>query len=115
MDLIKRDCQTRGGPQYVVLLAVSQAIVSHRDLSSLFHELAGRLHQVVGFDFLTLTLHDPATNILRPYMGEACDRTPIPTNLRLPVEDSPSGLVWRTQQPLLISNVAEEKRWPPHV
>jgi hypothetical protein len=38
------------GDQYRALLAVSEAIVSHRDLSVLFHELAGRLHQVVRFD-----------------------------------------------------------------
>jgi hypothetical protein len=39
------------------LLAVSEAIVSHRDLSALFHELASRLHQVVRFDYLALFLH----------------------------------------------------------
>ena len=30
----------------------------------------------------------------------------------LPVEESPSGLVWRTQQPLIFSNVAEQWRRP---
>ena len=39
---------------YRALLAVSEAIVSHRDLSALFHELAGRLHHVVRFDYLSL-------------------------------------------------------------
>ena len=34
------------------LLAVSEAIVSHRDLSALFHELASRLHEAVRFDYL---------------------------------------------------------------
>ena len=38
--------------KYQALLAVSEAIVSHRDLSALFQELAGRLHQVVRFDYL---------------------------------------------------------------
>ena len=37
--------------KYQALLAVSEAIVSHRDLSALFHELAGRLHQAVRFDY----------------------------------------------------------------
>src|ERR1700737_176610 len=36
--------------RYRALLAVSEAIVSHRDLAALFHELAGRLHQVGRFD-----------------------------------------------------------------
>src|ERR1700747_1937561 len=42
--------------KYQALLAVSEAIVSHRELSALFHELAGRLHQVVRFDYLVLYL-----------------------------------------------------------
>jgi formate hydrogenlyase transcriptional activator len=29
-----------------------------------------------------------------------------------PVEESPAGLVWRMQQPLLVSDLAEERRWP---
>jgi hypothetical protein len=32
------------------LRAVSKAIVAHRDLSSLFHDLAGQLHPVVRVD-----------------------------------------------------------------
>jgi formate hydrogenlyase transcriptional activator len=111
MNLIKRDCQTCGGPQYVVLLAVSEAIVSHRDLSSLFRELAGRLHQVVGFDYLVLVLHEPATNTMRLHVAGAAEPTPTP-EIVLPLEDDPAGLVWETQQPLIIANESEFARWP---
>jgi hypothetical protein len=51
--------------KYQALLAVSEAIVSHRELSSLFHELAGRIHQVVHFDYLGLTLHEATSNTIR--------------------------------------------------
>src|SRR5258708_32554823 len=44
--------------RYRALLAVSEAIVSHRDLSALLHDLAGRLQQVVRFDYLGLLLHE---------------------------------------------------------
>jgi hypothetical protein len=50
--------------RYRALLAVSQAIVSHRDLSALFHELAGQLRDVVRFDHFVLSLHDAATDTL---------------------------------------------------
>ena len=46
------------------------AIASHRDLPALFHELAGRLEQVVRFDYLSLVLHDPATNTMRLHVLE---------------------------------------------
>jgi hypothetical protein len=46
------DAQARSADhKYQALLAVSEVIVSHRDLSALFHELAGRLHQAVRFDY----------------------------------------------------------------
>jgi hypothetical protein len=44
------------------LLAVSEAIVSHRDLPALPHQLASPLHQAVRFDSLTLFLHDDASS-----------------------------------------------------
>src|SRR5713226_8148920 len=49
---------TAPGDVYRALLAVAEAIVSHRDLSALIHELAGRLHQVGCFDYLVMHLHE---------------------------------------------------------
>jgi len=42
--------------QHRALLEVAEAISQHRDLRELFHELAARLHGVVEFDYLNLTL-----------------------------------------------------------
>ena len=52
---------TATGDLHRAQLAVSEAIVSHRDMSALFHELGGRLHQVVQFDALALVLHEAAS------------------------------------------------------
>jgi formate hydrogenlyase transcriptional activator len=100
------------GDRYRALLAVSEAIVSHRDLSALFHELAGRLHQVVQFDALALVLHEAATNTMRLHMLEAAQPTPHQLLPPLPVEEDPAGLVWQAQQPLITSDVTELRRWP---
>jgi len=102
--------QTASNDRYQALLAVSAAIVAHRDLCALFHDLAGRLRQVVRFDYLTLVLHEAATNSMRMHVLEP----PEPTEpaIVLPPEEDPAGLVWQTQQPLITSNVAELTRWP---
>jgi len=97
--------------QYRALLAVSEAIVSHRDLSALFHELAERLHQVVRFDYLAVLVHEAATNTMRLHVLEALEPIPPPPSA-IPIEDLPSGWVWQTQRPLIISNVSRETRWP---
>ena len=106
-ELTVASCQ-----QYRTLLAVAEAIISHRDLHALFHDLADRLQQVVRFDYLILVLHDAANNTMRRHILETSDSSALqaPTGRR--VEEGPAGWVWQTQQPLIISNVAEETRWP---
>src|SRR5262249_36190219 len=96
---------------YRALLAVSEAIVSHRDLSALIHELAGRLYRVVRCDYLALVLHEAARHTLRLHILEADKPTPRPW-VEFPVGEAPAGLVWQTQQPLILSDLAEERRWP---
>src|SRR6476620_8276852 len=81
------------GQQFRTLLAVAEAIVSHRDLQALFHDLAGRLHQVVRFDYLLLVLHDDASDTMRLHLLETSEPTSTQAGLRTPVEESPSGLV----------------------
>ncbi|HLJ95127.1 MAG TPA: sigma 54-interacting transcriptional regulator [Gemmataceae bacterium] len=96
--------------QYRTLLAVAEAIISHRELPALFHDLAGRLHRVVRFDFLILVLHDRASNTMRRHILEPSSFINAPSIV--PIEDGPSGWVWQTQQSLIIPNVTEEARWP---
>jgi formate hydrogenlyase transcriptional activator len=103
---------TNTGDRYKALLAVSAAIVSHHDLSGLLHDLASRLQQVVRFDYLAVVLHEAAGNTMRLHVLEASDPTLPRGVIVLPVDDDPAGSVWRTQQPLVVSSVAELNRWP---
>jgi len=108
----------RNGPafstfhQYRTLLAVAEAIVAHRDLRALFHELADRLHQVVRFDYLACVLHEATNNNMRLHVLETTEPAPIPSARPISIEDDPAGSVLQTQHPLIVSNVAAESRWP---
>jgi formate hydrogenlyase transcriptional activator len=93
-------------------LAVSEAIVSHHDLSGLFHELAGRLREVARFDYFSLVLYEAATNTMRLHVLETREQVPPGTVIVLPPEDDPAGLVCQTQQPLIIAHMTELERWP---
>jgi hypothetical protein len=53
------------GQRYRTLVAVSEAIVSHRDLATLFDDLAGALYLVVRFDYLACVLHDATSKTMR--------------------------------------------------
>ena len=97
--------------QLEALLDVSEIIAQHRDLKTLFHELALRLHSVVDSDFLSLVLHDPAKNVLRLHVLETRLETDKPLGMEHPVDGSPSGWVWQTQQPFIVEDVLTETRF----
>src|ERR1700675_4063635 len=98
--------------QLEALLEVSEAIAQQRDLPALFHDLAGRLHSVVDFDFLTLVLHDSSRNVMRLHVLETRIPGEKAAGSESPVEGNPSGWVWQTQQPFVVSDTDEETRFP---
>jgi formate hydrogenlyase transcriptional activator len=113
MGHVERDGQElSASQQYRTLLAVSEAIVSHRDLATLFHDLAGRLHLVVRFDYLSCSLHDATSNSLRLHILETTEPISVQAPRHFSIEEDPAGLVLQTQHPLIVSNVAEDARWP---
>ncbi len=105
-------CETLA-EQYQALLEVSEAIAVHRDLPSLFHDLVQRLHHVVNFEYMRLLLHDPERDVMRLHTlempNQSCDALGCQ---ELPVAESPGGWVWQHQQPLLVSDVEKETRFP---
>jgi formate hydrogenlyase transcriptional activator len=98
--------------QLEALLEVSEAIAQQRDLPALFHDLAGRLHSVVDFDFLSLVLHDPAKNVMRLHVLETRVPGEKVAGTESPVEGNPAGWVWQTQQAFVVSDTEEETRFP---
>src|SRR5262245_7494791 len=100
--------------QYQALFEAAESIAAHRDLSSLLRDLAERLQSVVKFDGVNVVRHDPERNVMRMNVLEsgAISRAQLPAEL--PVDESPGGWVWQTQQPMLISDLsAYESRFPP--
>jgi len=95
--------------RYQTLLEVSGSIALHRELPALFHDLAQKLPHVVPLDVISLYLHDPAKNVMRMHTIEASFAVSVPRET--PVEESPVGWVWQTQQPLVLTDDADETRF----
>src|SRR5262245_60951705 len=98
--------------QYRALLEVAEAIAVHRDLGGLCHELAQRLPRIVPCDYVNLVLHDPARDVMRLHLLVVPTSCTINPGLELPTDESPGGLVWKTQEPLVVEDVALESRFP---
>jgi hypothetical protein len=79
--------------EYRTLLAISEAIVSDRDLQALFHDLAGQLHPVVHFDHLGCHPYDATSNTMRLHVLETSGPRPDPWFTPVPREDSPPEVV----------------------
>src|SRR5262245_7147622 len=94
-----------------LLLEVSESIASYRDLNELFQVLSRRLPQVVPFDFINLVLHDAASGVMRLQILTTEEPTTFQPGYETPIDESPAGLVWKTQQPLMISDLTEERRF----
>src|SRR5881296_1646062 len=99
------------GNLHRMLLDVSHATASHRDLKSLLSDLAGLLRRVARFDRLALVLHDPERDLMRLHTIVSLEPT-FTTDIELPVPESPAGLVWQTQRPLVVPRIDGEKRFP---
>jgi formate hydrogenlyase transcriptional activator len=96
---------------YRALLDVAESISRNRDLDALFEDLAQRLHRVVRFDYLNLVLHVPERNTMR--LRVLTSTPPADASFwETPVDETPSGLVWETQLPLVIHDIERETRYP---
>ncbi len=98
--------------QYRALLEVAESIAVHRDLDQLFRDLAHRLPRIVPFDYINLVVHDPVRDVMRLHLLAEPEPSTISAGLELPVDESPGGLVWKTQQPLVVEDLTLESRFP---
>ena len=101
---------TRCPDKWRTLLDVSRIIVSHENLSELLHDLAGELHGLLSFCYLSIVLHDPARNVMRLHTLE----TPAPKlqpGMEFAMDESPSAWVWQHQQPLIIGDSEQYPRF----
>jgi len=98
--------------KYHALLAVSESIALHRELSELFHDVAQRLRHVLQFDYLSLRLHDPERNVMRRHILERSSPAEAFVSDELPVKELLSGWVWQNQEAILIGNIEQETRFP---
>jgi formate hydrogenlyase transcriptional activator len=94
-----------------LLLDINNAIVSKLNREELFSAIAEALARIVAFDRLTLSLYDPQLNSLRivTYAGSyrRADYTPVGRILDL--RDSPAGLAFLDQKPVLRSDLESQR------
>jgi hypothetical protein len=98
--------------QYRMLLGLSKAIATHRNLSDLLHDLAGHLRDLVDLRCLGITLHDGSRRVMRVHILETSEPAVWQFPSEIPIEWSIAGWVWQHQQPFVTRDVQQETRFP---
>ena len=95
-----------------VFAEVTEAISAHADLTALFHDLARRLPEVVRFEYIALFLQDEQKHAMHIKMLGTAAADSVPSGTEVPIDESFSGLVFKTQKPLIVPDFAKETRFP---
>ena len=106
----RRVCTDHSADLQRVLLDVARSTATCRDIPRLLTEAASVLRPVVRFDALRLLLHDADREVMRLHSYSA-QREPARPVVELPVDELPAGMVWRTQQPMIV-DLLTETRFP---
>src|SRR5271169_2055758 len=99
---------------YEAVLSLSRSIAGRTDLEALLSGVRESLRRIVSFDHLGLILHDPDSGVMQGHILNE-PGNPAITSLRMPVEADPAGWVWLNQQPLILSSLDAETRWPEFI
>jgi formate hydrogenlyase transcriptional activator len=101
--------------QLDLLLEVTNAVVTQLDVRELFTAVAPALRRCCSADLAALTLYDSEAGVLRKHACDApadfCTSAEPPRAIELSLDDSPSGLVFKTQRPRVFSE-AELEAFP---
>ena len=111
-DRLRQDTIHVDSERYGALLQVVEAIASHADLQGLVQDLARLLPLLVPVNFVGLSLYDAQRDMMRLHVLRANVPADIVGGQESHPSDTPAGLVWQTQQPVILSDLAEEHRWP---
>jgi formate hydrogenlyase transcriptional activator len=93
--------------RYGALLQVVEAIASHADLQGLVQDLARLLPLLVPVNFVGLSLYDAQRDMMRLHVLRANVPADIIGGQESHPSDTPAGLVWQTQQPVFLSDLAK--------
>src|SRR5580693_8536768 len=91
---------------FQTLLGVAESVTTHPDPAALVRDVADRLREAVSFNLLGVVLHDPVSGVMRLTIFASDDPNLSYSGPNVTPMESPSGHVWKTQEPLLVPDLA---------
>jgi len=109
---VTRDFTDRKRADEAVMLQLSSALLSNMDVRKLLEAISASLREVIPHDSATLSLYDPAAGDLVAHFLGPHDADLFPGELRLSLDNTLSGVAFRTREPVLLARVQEDSVTP---
>lgn len=103
---ITRDLTERKKAEDSLLLEITNVLIANLDIRRLLSAISASLREIAPHEYASLALYDPDLDKMRLLvLVSPRDRVLTAEELVVPVEGTPSGQVFATRQPLMISRL----------
>jgi len=103
--------QERAELKFAALGEMCRAIASHRDLSEIFRSLSPHISQLLPSHYVSVVLHEEQSATMRLHVLHSSEATPDWIGQQFDVDDSPSGLVWQSEEIFVCEDLDREGRF----
>lgn len=106
---VTRDQTDRKRAEETVMLQLSSALLANMDVRKLLTAISASISDVIPHDAATLGLYDPGTGGLIVQFLAPDETGAHRSEVRLSLEGSPAGEVYRTRQPLILERIDDPR------
>jgi len=93
------------------LAEMCHAIAAHRDLSRVFAVLSPHISQLLPSHYVSVVLHDEQRDAMRLHVLHSSESAPGWVGQDFEIDDSPSGIVWQSQEVFVCEDLQQEGRF----
>lgn len=102
---VTRDFTSRKSAEESLLLELSTTVLSRLDIQQTFAAIAASFQHLAPHDLATIALIDRASGKLHLHVLSAGNQGRQTEDITLPIQNTPDGLVYRSQQPLFLEHL----------
>jgi PAS domain S-box-containing protein len=112
---VTRDFTDRKRADEAVMLQLSSALLAHMDVRRLLQAISASLLEVIPHDMAALSLYDKDAGDLEAHLLEPHQTEGTPRTMRVSLEDTYSGVAFRTREAVLLERLADGETAPGSV
>jgi formate hydrogenlyase transcriptional activator len=103
--------QEKAALKFAALEEMCRTISSHRDLAEVFVALSPHISHLLPSHYVSVVLHDEVRGTMRLHVLHSSESTPGWLGEDFEIDDSPSGLAWRSQDVFICEDLDRENRF----